>query len=264
MRQEGLWGELLPFPGAPKTSKWPWFCSGCMILTGPFEDRTLLFQVHSKLGSPLEKATGPWSMDSSGGSDFLPFHLPSFLPSTSANNSQQEKWEDVYWVIYSSLTSLKSRTSLWAQQLQWGLWGWSLLWETRPRWVPPPQQAWSLGCQRHPHSSPHRGKATEDRHKTRHTRPSVDTSQDVEFRGRRKAGTQPTWRMSQILEGFSWGWHENTDITHLGVSSFYLQKNLPADGSKPGILCPSEPTGLPYPHPPPPAKCWWFYKWGKG
>lgn len=62
--------------------------------------------------------------------------------------------------------------------------------------------------------------------------------------------------MSQILEGFSWGWHENTDITQLGVSSFYLQKNLPADGNKPGISVSIRahwPSPTPTPHPPPSA-----------
>ena len=51
--------------------------------------------------------------------------------------------------------------------------------------------------------------------------------------------------MSQILEGFPWGWHGNTDITRMEVSSFYLRNNQSAEGNKPGILCPSEPTGLP-------------------
>ena len=35
----------------------------------------------------------------------------------------------------------------------------------------------------------------------------------------------------------------------MGVSSFYLQNNQPANGNKLGILCPSEPTGLPLPPP---------------
>lgn len=40
----------------------------------------------------------------------------------------------------------------------------------------------------------------------------------------------------------------------MGVSSFSLQNNQPADGNKLGILCPSEPTGLPLPPPPPPPR----------
>ena len=35
----------------------------------------------------------------------------------------------------------------------------------------------------------------------------------------------------------------------MGVSSFYLQNNQPANGNKLGSLCPSEPTGLPLPPP---------------
>lgn len=95
------------------------------------------------------------------------------------------------------------------------------MWEIKPRLTRLPQGVLEphLGCQGLSHSGPHRGKATADGHKTRYTRPSTDTSQDCSSRKGEGVGPRPTRGMSQIVEGFPWGWQGITDITHGEVSS---------------------------------------------
>lgn len=156
-----------------------------MILAGPFEAKTLLFQVHSKLPGkshrtlkagllwgirlpplppPLLSALHICQLQPPGKmTRYLLSHLQQFdilkIPDKVVSTAVAVRSVGLVFIVgdetqagATSTASLKSGVPV-ASPLQ-----------------------------------PSRGKATEDRHKTRRTRPSMDTSQDIEFmEGERQA-----------------------------------------------------------------------------
>lgn len=141
----------------------------------------------------IQKATGLCGLDYSGWSDFLPFHLHSSLPTTSAKLQPPGKMirhllSHLQHIDILKIPDKVVSTALMAAAGAVRSSGFIFIVgdETQGGLVPQASLEAHLGCWGLAHFSPHNGQTTEHGHKTRQKWPSTDTSQDLTFRERRK------------------------------------------------------------------------------